>query len=67
MEKIDSQNKNILTYLKKGGKITQMEALVMFGCFRLSGRIYDLKKLGYNIKAEKVTKNKKTFCQYSLA
>ena len=37
-----SQNDNILSYLKKGKKLDPMKALKLFGCFRLSARIFDL-------------------------
>ena len=61
-----SQEKRILNYLQNGGKITPMEALNKFGCLRLSGRIYDLKRKGYNIKSSRITVNKKQVAQYSL-
>ena len=44
-----SQCKDILEYLKEGHGITQLEALRMFGCGRLSGRIWDLRHEGHNI------------------
>ena len=40
----ESQNRQILAYLKNGGRITSLEALKMFGCMRLASRISDLKK-----------------------
>ena len=61
-----TQNKEIIRYLTKGNKITPIEALNRFGCFRLSARILDLRKLGFDIKTEYVTKNKKTYAEYSL-
>lgn len=42
----------ILNYLKSNGSITQLEAVKLFWDWRLSARIYDLKKEGYNIKTE---------------
>jgi hypothetical protein len=47
---IKSQNESILRYLRSGGKVTSLTALQMFGCLRLSGRVWDLKKEGHNIK-----------------
>lgn len=44
-----SQCKEILAYLKTGKGLTNLEALKMFGTFRLSGRIYDLKNLKNDI------------------
>jgi hypothetical protein len=61
-----SQEKRILNYLQNGGKITTLEALDKFGCLRLSGRIYDLKRKGYNIKSNRIIVNKKQVAQYSL-
>ena len=47
-----SQEELILEHLQNGHSITPLEALSMFQCFRLSGRIYDLIHKGYNIKSE---------------
>ena len=51
--KNNSQRKKILHYLEnhKNG-ITPREALDRFGCFRLGARIFELKKIGYNIVTE---------------
>lgn len=38
----NTQNSKIEKYLRSGRSITALEALTLFGCFRLSGRIYDL-------------------------
>ena len=54
MKTIQSQAKRILEYLKAGNGITPMDALDLFGCFRLGARIADLKKRGYEIITEKV-------------
>ena len=61
-----TQNKEIIRYLTKGNKLSPLEALERFGCFRLSARILELRKKGFNIKTEYVTKNKKTYAEYSL-
>lgn len=45
-----SQNQAIMEYLLDGHSITPLEALEMFGCFRLGARIADLKKLGMKIQ-----------------
>ena len=62
-----TQNKEIIRYLTKGNKLSPLEALERFGCFRLSARILDLRKLGFDIKTEYVTKGKKTYAEYSLS
>lgn len=59
-----SQEKNILAHLQSGKSLTPLEALKEYGCFRLSGRIYDLKKAGYDIKMQMVKENKKYFAKY---
>jgi hypothetical protein len=61
---MNSQNKQILSYLQKGGKITPLEALNKFGCLRLSGRIFDLKEDGHDIKMKMVVRNGKRVAQY---
>ncbi len=62
-----SQNKKIADYLNKGKKLTTLDALSKFGCFRLASRINDLRNEGMNI-ATKIIKleNKKQIAQYSL-
>lgn len=44
-----SQSLQVLEYIKEHGSITSLEAIRAIGCTRLSGRIYDLKKMGYDI------------------
>lgn len=49
MTTIQSQNAAILDYLQDGLTITQADAINLFGCYRLSARIYDLRKAGFEI------------------
>jgi len=44
----------ILHYIQTHGSITPQEAQDYFGCMRLGARIYDLKRRGYHIVAERV-------------
>lgn len=44
----------ILRDLKRGRKITQAKAYEWYGCLRLSGRIFDLRELGYDIKTDMI-------------
>jgi len=39
-----SQTADILRYLRAGESLTALQALDMFGCFRLAARIDDAKK-----------------------
>lgn len=43
------QNKRLIDYLKSGRGITAKEAADMLGIQRLSGRIFELKRMGYEI------------------
>jgi hypothetical protein len=64
---MESQNQAILSHLKTGKSITQLEALDMFGCMRLSGRIFDLKNNGWPIVCEKIRLDSGKFVgKYSL-
>jgi hypothetical protein len=46
---MESQTKTIKAHLDAGKKITAIDALVNYNCFRLSARIKDLKDLGYPV------------------
>jgi len=62
-----SQNKQIADYLNKGKKLTPIEALNKFGCFRLAARIADLRNEGMNIVTKTIKlENKKQVAQYSI-
>lgn len=61
-----SQNSRILKHLMKGYKLTPIGALSLFGVFRLASRICDIKKEGFPITTTMVTRNKKTYAEYSL-
>lgn len=52
-----TQANRILSYLEQGHSLTPLEAFERFQCLRLGGRIYDLKKAGYDIKDEWVQVN----------
>lgn len=61
-----TQESRIITALEKGQKLTPIDALKRFACFRLASRISSLRKAGYNIVSEIVTKQGKRFAQYSM-
>lgn len=50
-----SQAKMILAYMQEGNRITGIDALVRFKCFRLPARIADLRADGHIIQSEFVT------------
>lgn len=62
------QCKDILAYLQRGNRITYIDALNMFGCARLSARIWDLRHSGgYQIVKEMITNdNGKRYAAYHL-
>jgi len=63
-----SQTTQIANYLNKGRKLTPIDALNKFGCFRLAARIADLRNDGMNIKTTIVKlKNKKQGCYFTQA
>ena len=66
MNETESQSKQILNHLQSGKVITPLEALRLYGCFRLGARIFDLKNKGYAISTEMVSENGKRFARYSL-
>lgn len=50
-----SQKTQILSYLKTGKSVTQLDAIARFGCLRLGGRIFELRKAGHAIETERFT------------
>ena len=56
-----TQNARILAYLRSGGAITPKDALNMFGSFRLSARIFDLREAGWPIHDTRVQVGPKTW------
>lgn len=63
---MQSQINDILSHLQSGKTITPIDALNLFGCFRLGARIFDLKKMGYNIETNIVHNGRKKFAEYKL-
>ena len=48
-----SQNAKIRAWLMDGRSITSWDAIMMFGCTRLSARVWDLRDQGLDIKVRK--------------
>lgn len=65
--KPDSQNALIKGWLLNGYSITPMEALNMFGCFRLSARIANLREEGMPVVTDMVNINNKRVARYYLS
>jgi hypothetical protein len=63
----ESQNALIKGWLLNGYSITPMEALNMFGCFRLSARIANLREEGLEVVTDMVTINDKRVARYYLS
>jgi hypothetical protein len=64
---VQSQNRLLLRHLQMGGTITGIEALNLYGCFRLPSRIWDLKQAGHNIVGKFIkTPTGKRVMQYRL-
>ncbi len=66
MKSIDSQTALIKGWLLNGRSITQLDALNMFGCFRLAARISNLREEGLDIVTDIVTINDKRIAKYYL-
>lgn len=63
---MESQIKEISQYLRTGKSLTPLEALHLFGCFRLAARVFELRSRGMNIKTTMVEANDKRFASYRL-
>jgi hypothetical protein len=66
--KTESQKQQILDYLKSGKKLTAIDALHKFNCWRLSARIMNLRDEGHPIETEHIhTKTDKYVARYYYA
>lgn len=61
-----SKQDKVLAHLKKGNTITGLEAIRLFGLYRLSSAIHQLREKGYNIHTEMVQENGEEYGRYSL-
>jgi hypothetical protein len=62
-----AQKTQILMHMRRHGAITPLEALKLYGCFRLAARIDDLKRDGWLINSTMVSHRGKRYASYSLA
>ena len=64
--KTQSQNKILKKHLKSGKSIAPLQALSMFGIYRLSARINDLRNDGLNVKTTMVYEHPIKYAKYHL-
>jgi hypothetical protein len=61
-----SQIDRIRAHLGNGKAITPMQALRLYGCFRLAAVIFKLKEEGFLIDTEMVYRDNKKWASYTL-
>ena len=61
-----TQTAIILDHLSSGKKLTPIDALNEFGCFRLAARIGELREMGHDIKTTIIRDGDSSFAQYEL-
>jgi hypothetical protein len=62
-----TQAGRILAHLRAGNRLTALDALESFGCFRLAARIHELRNQGWQIAERMVeTSSGKRVAEYSL-
>ena len=71
MKKTRTQKSEVLMFMKTHSGITSYQAIQHFGATRLSDIIFNLRKEGYEIKTEQITKKNRyghttTYAKYSL-
>lgn len=69
MKQKESQVKQVLKYLLKGGTLTPMQALKLFDCWSLSSRISDINRMEkYVVKSELIkVRGDKFVSRYSIS
>jgi len=63
---IESQNRKVLRWLKKGKSLTPLTALQKMGVMRLAARIHFLKERGHIIETTMVKLNGRKVAKYSM-
>lgn len=61
-----TQCSQILEHIQTNGSITPLEALELYGCFRLGARVWDLRHEGFDIETEIIERNGKHYAKYFL-
>ena len=62
-----TQNTLVLRHLEQGHALTSLTAFRLWNLTRLSGRIFELRKAGYNIEATKERSGRNSYAVYRLA
>jgi Helix-turn-helix domain len=62
----ESQCKMILAHLKEHGSIMPLQALNLYGIYRLGARIFDLRKDEHNIDTVMIYEHPVKFAKYVL-
>lgn len=66
MAKEMAQWEKVLHYMEYYGGITSMDAFRFLGITRLSARIWELRRMGYEIESVPIHKNGVTFDKYVI-
>jgi hypothetical protein len=61
-----SQIDGIRAHLLRGKPITPIQALNLFGCFRLAAVIFNIREEGYTVETEMVHRGGKKWASYTL-
>lgn len=62
------QARRVLRHMEKKRSITPLEALGVYGVFRLAAVVHDIRKAGFNVLTDLHTDaNGKRYARYSLA
>jgi hypothetical protein len=63
-----TQNEAVLNHLMTGRSLSPLEALGLYGVFRLAARVFELKDMGVDIrKVTKVDINGKQYAEYYVS
>ena len=61
-----SQIDDVRAHLLRGKPITPIQALNLFGCFRLAAVIFNIRAEGYTVETEMVHRKSKKWASYML-
>jgi len=64
LDESEAQTRQVLKHLEDGSTITPIQALNLFGVFRLADVIFKLRNKGYDIKTTIVKQGRKRFAEY---